>query len=131
MTERRLADLINYRISRASESLDEAKIMAETGHWNTCISRLYYACFYSVNALLIMHNLSSAKHTGVKSLFNKEFVKTGKVPVNISEIYNELFNLRHESDYEDFFQADKEYVNPLILQTKNFVTFIQNMINDK
>ena len=102
--------------------------MAEAGHWNTCINRLYYACFYSVNALLIKHNLSSVKHSGVKSLFNREFVNRKIVPVEISEIYNELFNLRHESDYEDFFQADEKLVQPLIPQVERFLDFIQSLL---
>ncbi|GAI81266.1 unnamed protein product, partial [marine sediment metagenome] len=33
--KRSKADLINYRIQRAFESLDEAKILAQKNHWNT------------------------------------------------------------------------------------------------
>jgi uncharacterized protein (UPF0332 family) len=128
MTDSPLGDLIQYRIEKALETLAEAKIMAESGHWNTCINRLYYCCFYSVNALLIKNNLSSKKHTGVKSLFNKEFVNKGIVPVEISLIYNELFNLRHESDYEDFYQADEKLVLQLIPQVEIFLEFIKQML---
>jgi uncharacterized protein (UPF0332 family) len=128
MTGSSLTDLIIYRISRATESLIEAKLMAETEHWNTSINRLYYACFYAVNALLIKKSFSSPKHTGVKSIFNKEFVRTGLVPVNISEIYNELFNLRHESDYEDFFRADGKLVEQMIPQVERFLEFIKQML---
>jgi len=128
MTDSPLGDLIQYRIEKALETLAEAKIMAESGHWNTCINRLYYCCFYSVNALLIKNNLSSKKHTGVKSLFNKEFVNKGIVPVEISLIYNELFNLRHESDYEDFYQADEKLVLPLIPQVERFLEFIKQLL---
>ena len=35
-------DLINYRLERAKESLEEAKILAQAGHWNTVVNRLYY-----------------------------------------------------------------------------------------
>jgi uncharacterized protein (UPF0332 family) len=62
MTGSPISELITYRINRAWETLSEAGLMAESGHWNTCINRLYYACFYGINALLIKHNLSSAKH---------------------------------------------------------------------
>ncbi len=54
-------DLTRYRMNRARKSLEEAEIMANTGHWNTCVNRLYYACFYAVTALLARHNLSSSK----------------------------------------------------------------------
>jgi len=128
MTGSPIEDLIHYRMVRAFETLAEAKLMAECKHWNTCINRLYYSCFYSVNALLIKYNLSSKKHTGVKSLFNKEFVNKGIVPIEISLIYNELFNLRHESDYEDFYQADEKLVLPIIPQVERFLEFIKQML---
>ena len=37
-------DLINYRIARARETLEEARVLADTGHWNASVNRLYYAC---------------------------------------------------------------------------------------
>jgi uncharacterized protein (UPF0332 family) len=124
-----LSDLVIYRIERACESIAEARIMAETGHWNTSINRLYYSCFYAVTALLIKNNFSSVKHTGIKSIFNKEFVREGIVPVEISQIYNELFNLRHESDYEDFFRADETLVLTMIPQVEIFVEFIKRTLS--
>jgi uncharacterized protein (UPF0332 family) len=37
----RPGDLVKHLLSRASESLEEANILADSGHWNTCVSRLY------------------------------------------------------------------------------------------
>jgi uncharacterized protein (UPF0332 family) len=66
--------------------------------WNPCVNRLYYACFYAVSALLLRHGFSSSKHTGVRSLFNRHFVKTGKISKALAQIYNDLFARRQESD---------------------------------
>jgi len=52
-------------------------LLKEGEEWNPCVNRLYYACFYAVSALLIQQGLSSSKHTGVRSLFNRHYVKTG------------------------------------------------------
>jgi len=84
-------DLLNYRISRADESIDEARMLAASGHWNASVNRLYYACFYAVAALLIKNDLSSVKHSGIRSLFNRHYVKTGIIPKKIALIYNFLF----------------------------------------
>jgi uncharacterized protein len=43
--------LIAYRMSRASEALDEARVLFDTGHINVYVNRLYYASFYAVSAL--------------------------------------------------------------------------------
>ncbi|MFO7817784.1 MAG: HEPN domain-containing protein [Desulfovibrionales bacterium] len=76
----RSKELVSYRMARAEESLEDARILTRAGRWNTCVNRLYYACFYAVSALLLRDGLSSSKHAGIRGLFNKNYVKTGKVP---------------------------------------------------
>ena len=48
-----LETLIHYRLERAQESLDDARLLAEANRWNACVNRLYYSCFYAVSALLV------------------------------------------------------------------------------
>jgi uncharacterized protein (UPF0332 family) len=84
-------DLVRYRLARAHETLEDARILARAGRWNACVNRLYYVCFYGVSALLVRDGLSSSKHTGVRSLFNRHYVKTGKIPKDLARIYNDLF----------------------------------------
>ena len=73
------SDLVHYRVQRAYEALEDARILADAGRWNTSVNRLYYACFYAVSALLIKDGLSSSKHSGVRSLFNRHYVKDDRV----------------------------------------------------
>ena len=40
--------LVQYRLDRAKETLDEAVVLLQSGHINTYVNRLYYACFYAV-----------------------------------------------------------------------------------
>ena len=75
-----LETLIHYRLDRAQESLDDARLLAEANRWNACVNRLYYSCFYAVSALLVRDGLSSSRHTGVRSLLNRHDVRTGMVP---------------------------------------------------
>ena len=100
----KVKDLVKYRVSRAEESLEEAKMLAGANHWNTCVNRLYYTCFYAVSALLIKHGFASTKHSGIRSLFNQNFVKTGIISKDLAKNYNFLFERRQEGDYEDFFE---------------------------
>ena len=96
-------NLVQYRRDRAFEALDEARLMAETKHWNTCVNRLYYACFYIVSGLLEFNGHSSSKHTGIRSLFNQHFVKSGAISRELAAVYNDLFERRQESDYDMVF----------------------------
>ena len=111
-------DLIRYRLERAKETILEAEKMAEIDHWNTCINRLYYACFYAVSALLLANDLSSTKHSGVIGMFNLHFIKTEILSKSSGRLFNNLFIYRQQSDYEDMFTMDESKVLPLITQTK-------------
>jgi len=116
MTQNR-TDLIQYRLSRAYESLDEAKILSQSGHWNTVANRLYYAAFYAVSALLIRNEILATTHSGVKSNFHMHFIKTNLVEKSFGQLYSNLFNKRQEGDYQDFQFFEEETILPLIDKT--------------
>jgi uncharacterized protein (UPF0332 family) len=120
-------DLVLYRMTRAKETLEDARILADTGRWNACVNRLYYACFYAVSALLVRHGLSSSKHTGVRSLFNRHYVKTGKIPKDLARIYNDLFERRQEGDYIDFVSFLESQVLPWISEAEKLVEHVRRL----
>lgn len=120
--------LIEHRLQRASEALEEARLLLEAHHLNAALNRLYYACFYAVNALLLQHGFSSSKHSGVRSLFGQHFVKTGSVPQQLGETYNRLFDLRQQGDYADLFLPSEQEVAHWLQKAEEFVGFITEMV---
>ncbi len=69
------AELVKYRIEKAKITLMDAKEFFKGVSLESTVNRIYYAMFYAVNALLITKGLFSSKHSGVRALFDKEFVK--------------------------------------------------------
>ena len=124
MIDQHTKDLITYRLNRAIETIEDAQLLANAKRWNPCVNRLYYACYYAVTALLLQKNLSSAKHTGVRSFFNRYFVKTGKISKTYAMLYNDLFERRQEGDYVDFVYFSESEISPLIPKTEAFVEII-------
>jgi uncharacterized protein (UPF0332 family) len=121
-------DLVRYRLARAQETLEDARILARTGRWNACVNRLYYACFYGVPALLVRDGLSSSKHAGVPSLFNRQYVKTGKIPKDLARIYNDLFERRQEGDYIDFVSFRESQVLPWVSKAEELLGYITSLV---
>jgi uncharacterized protein (UPF0332 family) len=121
-------DLVLYRLQRAQQTLEDARLLANASRWNPCVNRLYYACFYAVSALLLQDGLSSSKHTGVRSLFNRHYVRMGKVPKELAPIYNDLFERRHEGDYMDFVDFEEAQVLPWIAHAERFIDHIASLI---
>jgi uncharacterized protein (UPF0332 family) len=53
--------------------------------------------------LLALHGFNSKTHSGTKSIFNKEFILTGKIESRFSDFYSFLMAKRFEADYDDLF----------------------------
>lgn len=122
------ADLIHSRIARATESLEEADVLAGTYHWNGCVNRLYYACFYAVSALMARDGVSSSKHTGVRSFLNQQYIRTGCIEPDLGKFFNTLFDMRLDGDYEGFVAFDDEKVRPIIVEARRFVARVEELL---
>jgi len=80
------------------------------------ISRILVISFFDF-CLISYEDLSSRKYTGIRSLFNEHFVKTGKVPVKMGRFYSRIFDFWQKADYGDFAEFEKEKVKECLDQT--------------
>ncbi len=125
------AELIRYRLSRAKETLEEANELVNSGHLYGAANRIYYACFYSVVALILTKNLSSSKHSGVLGLFNKNFIKTGDIPKEMGKFYSRMFDNRLESDYGELIEIKPDEIKQDLATAAEFIDLITAMISNK
>ena len=72
--------------------------------------------------------MSTTKHSGIKGLFNRHYVKVGRVSKEKGRLYNRLFDLRQEGDYLDFILLNKEEVAPLVEATADFIENIRLLL---
>ena len=122
--------LIHYRTERADETMEEAGILAERGHYNAAVNRLYYACFYAVQALLLKHHIAATTHAGVKSMLGLHFISKGIIAIEHGKTFNTLFEKRHSSDYEAFAYCDKALVDDLTPIAEAFIQRIKELLED-
>ncbi|MGQ9820185.1 MAG: HEPN domain-containing protein, partial [Candidatus Kapaibacteriales bacterium] len=100
-------ELIKYRLNRASETVEEAKISIENKRHLLAPNRIYYSSFYAVFALARKREFKTSKHAQLLSWFNKTFVKTEIIEKRLGEFYRNVFQMRQRSDYNDFVEFDK------------------------
>ncbi len=67
-------------------------------------------------------------HSGVKSKFHELIIKQNKVDSKSGKLFNQLFDNRHDADYQDFVVFTKENVDDLIQRTKDFITELKQLI---
>ena len=120
--------LIRYRMERAHETIEEAKVLFDAGHLNSYVNRLYYACFYAVSALLLTRDFSTSKHGYLRSLMHREFVKTGLIPKELGGHFDLLFDSRLKGDYSDFTVFKIDDISGWLERTQEFVTHAEILI---
>lgn len=123
--------LISYRMERSKESIQAAEIMLENGMLTSSMNRIYYAMFYAVQALLVLHGVSFSKHGQVKGYFNRELIKTGILPIEMGRLYNKAFEYRQKFDYVDFAVPDRDLVSEYIEKAKGFHAKIHEYIQSQ
>ena len=116
-TEAEVRDLAKNWLSKSREAEEGAKVLFEHQMWAAGVSRLYYAVFYAMSALLALRKSSFGKHSAVRASLHRDFIKTGILPIEAGMIYNRLFEWRQKADYEAFIEIDKEMAYDLLQQT--------------
>lgn len=123
-----IIEIIRHRMKRAKDSLADAGSLLSRDSFHSTVNRIDYATFYCASALLLTRNLSSSKHSGVMSLFQKEFVVSGIVRKDMGRFYSNMFKKRQEGDYKDFADFEREDVEEWFEKAKEFMAEIENVI---
>ena len=123
--------LVDYRLERAYSTMKEATVMTEKEFFNAAVNRLYYACYYATEALLLKHKIEAKSHAGVKAMLGLHFVSKGLVPVSIGKILSTLYEKRQSGDYDDFIYCDKEMTDDLTIQAQTFIDYIGKLVKEE
>ena len=114
-------DLSAARWNAAEEALAAAKTLCAAESYKAAANRSYYAVFLAMRAILAYDEVDMKRHSGVISEFRRRYIKTGIFDMEMSTIISDLFNIRTDSDYDDFFVIAKEDV---AVQIQNAETFL-------
>lgn len=120
--------LVQYRLDRAREAIEEARLLFEAGHLHTYVNRLYYACFYAMSALLLTQGSSTSKHSHLRALLHKEFIRPGLIPLEYGQFFDLLFNNRQKGDYSDLVIFQAEHVQGWLQQASDFVEYVSGLV---
>lgn len=113
--------LIKYRIERSEAALKAARREFEAEDMFAATNRIYYACFYSVEALMLTKGLSYERYGQLRKEFNKEFVESGLIDDKYSTFLKEVLKQRHMGDYGDYVEFNKETTEASLEQAEEFV----------
>lgn len=116
--------LSNVRYDHALECLDAAKALLKGGNYKSAANRSYYAIFHAMRAVLAFDEIDMKHHSGIISEFRRLYIKTGVFDTQLSQIISVSFDIRTDSDYDDFFVISKAEVEE---QIQNAGYFLQQI----
>jgi uncharacterized protein len=125
MKPEQLEDLLRYRLEQAHETLREAEILLGEAALRGTVSRAYYAMFYALLALLATKQLGTSKHSGAISLFDREFVKTGLFPHELSRALHLAFDRRQTHDYGEMVPITAQIAEETVGDARIFVGAVE------
>jgi hypothetical protein len=124
--ERRALSL--RRLRKATDHLKSAGDLLAADDLADSVSRSYYAVFQGARALLAVEGLESRKHSGVVSLFNRNFVKPGRLEKRIGAILKDAWRQRELADYSDVAEFTRDDAERLLRDAEVFVATIETLI---
>ena len=121
-------EYIKLRKESSERTFQAAELLFADNYYNSAVNRLYYACFYIINALFVSTGYSAKTHSGNKTVFFEHFIKTKIFERKFGKLYSDLFEARQQGDYDGYFIFDKETVADLLPQVKEMIETIKNYI---
>lgn len=116
-------------IDKAKKSIAAASLLNEQGYPGFAASRAYYAMLYAAQALLLNKGLSFSKHSAVIAAFGREFVKPGRVPIQLHRFLIEASDSRKVSDYDIGGDIGQDVASVHIDRARQFLETITQLLD--
>jgi hypothetical protein len=116
------------RLKRSRQHLKSARDLIRNDDYADSIGRSYYAMFQSARALLAIDGLDSRKHSGVVSLFNRHFIKSGKLDKHWAVVLKDARRSREMADYTEIAEFSRQDAEEQIADAEAFVRAAENLI---
>ena len=107
-------DLARYRIETAKSDLRSAKLLLEADEYRGANNRAYYAIYHAISAVHALAGKAYKRHKDALSNFNKDYIHCEIFPKEYGRRIAEAEEIRHASDYDDFYIATKAEVEKQI-----------------
>lgn len=120
-----IQDLVLYRIETAKSDLKSAEVLLNAGEYRGANNRAYYAIYHAISAIHALNGKAYKRHKDSLGNFNKEYIKMGIFPGTLGRRIAEAEEIRHASDYDDFYIATKEEAEEQIMTADELIRLIE------
>ena len=120
--------IVTRELEKAQRTYDDAVFCANEGKWEAAANRFYYALFHAMSALLVNDGHQVKSHRGILSMFGEHYIRTEIFSRQDGSLLSDLVLMRDNADYNCFFEADEEKLQPYIEPTQLLIDKIKQYI---
>lgn len=131
LDERRQKDLVLYRIETSKSDIKAAEILLGAGEFRGANNRAYYGIYHAVSAIHALDGNAYKRHKDALANFNKNYVKTEIFPRKLGKKIAESEEIRHASDYDDFYIATRDEAEEQIQTAKELVKLVEDYVQKR
>ena len=129
LTNEERKTLVALEMKKARETYEDIGILIAANRLNGAANRMYYAVFHAVCALLINDGHQVNTHKGSHALFSQHYSKTGILPREYGQLYNQLQTMREESDYNCAYDVEIDELQQRIDPARRLIDDIDKLVN--
>ena len=123
--------MVLYRLEAVKSDIKSAKILLEAGEFRGANNRAYYGIYHAVSVIHALDGNAYKRHKDALANFNKNYIKTEIFPRTLGRKIAEAEEIRHASDYDDFYIATREEAEEQITTAEELVVQVQKYVTDK
>ena len=124
-------DLVLYRIETSKSDIKAAEIILNAREFRGANNRAYYWIYHAVSAIHALDGNAYKRHKDALANFNKNYVKTEIFPRKLGKRIVESEEIRHASDYDDFYIATREEAEEQIQTAKELVKLVEEYVRQR
>jgi uncharacterized protein (UPF0332 family) len=113
---------------RAQEALRATQTLIAAGFPDFAAARAYYAAFYAASALLLTEGKPFRSHRGVVALIHRDYVRPGRLPVDMGRILSTLSDLRSVGDYGGAAHVSHADANLALTEAQQFLEAVRSLL---
>lgn len=124
-------DLALYRLETAKSDVKAAKILLNAEEYRGANNRAYYGIFHAISAIHALDGNAYKRHKDAIANFNKNYVRTEAFSRELGRKIAEAEDIRHASDYDDFYIATQEEAMEQIEVAEELINIVEKHVNER
>lgn len=127
MNERRLRELIEYKLKKSDLALRQAENMQKVEAFRDVVSRAYFSMLEAAEA----YGLSRSGDAGdfsISNIFDESFMKQHGIPQKCAGIFRDMSNMHLDEDSVEIIHVDSETSGMILYHARDFTDHIRSLL---